>query len=37
MDNGRSYSISGTGSAMPGEQLDYVLSINNNEERWQLE
>lgn len=37
MDNGRSYSISGTGSAMPGEQLDYVLSINNSEEPWQLE
>ncbi|MDD4923215.1 MAG: hypothetical protein PHF74_00050 [Dehalococcoidales bacterium] len=37
MDNGRSYSISGTGSAMPGEKLDYTVSIYNNEERWQLE
>ncbi len=37
MDNGRSYSISGRGDAMPGEQLDYMLNIINNDEPWHLE
>ena len=37
MDNGRSYSISGRGDAMPGEQLEYSLNIYNNDEPWHLE
>ena len=37
MDNGRSYSISGRGDAIPGEQLEYTLNISNNDEPWHLE
>jgi hypothetical protein len=37
MDDGRSYSISGRGDAIPDEQLEYRLNIINNDEPWHLE
>ncbi len=37
LEDGRNFSISGRSNGMPGEQSEYVLKINSNEERWQDE
>jgi hypothetical protein len=34
IEEGRSISISGNSSGMPGDQSEYVLKINNSAERW---
>lgn len=33
--DGRNVSISGRSHGMPGEQMEYILKINNNAEHWQ--
>ena len=37
LEDGRNFSISGRSNEMPGEQSEYMLTINSNEERWQDE
>ncbi len=37
LEDGRNFSISGKSNGMPGEQSEYTLKINNNDERWQGE
>jgi hypothetical protein len=37
LENGRNFSISGRSNGMPGERSEYMLKINNNDERWQDE
>jgi len=37
MMDGRNFSISGRSNGMPGEQSEYTLKINSNEEGWQDE
>ena len=37
LEDGRNFSISGRSNGMPGERSEYMLKINNNNERWQDE
>ena len=37
LEDARNFSISGRSNGVPGEQSEYILRINNNEERWQDE
>ena len=36
-NDGRSFSINGRSNSRPGEKLEYMLNIDNNDERWQAE